>query len=562
MNQESWQAIKDLFGRVNELPEEQRDSFLENHARSFPNDGPEIVREVRRLLATDARAMDFLEPPTSSALEEPLRLLSFDFRGYRLGEFELVREIGRGSTGSVYLGRQARLDRPVAIKILAPHLCMSPEHRARFQREALAASKVRHPNVVSVLSYGEQDGAHYLVMEFVPGRSLYDELQHARALHAASAEPGSRVAGSMVAESMVAASILVDSRHAGSTSTDSRQAVSPPLGATETARNRLESDSAAASTAARASPIQVSRPHLDVHDPYVAARLFEALAAGLEACHRAGVTHRDIKPQNILIDEHGEPRLVDFGLALDETVESMTRTGSLSGTPYYMSPEQARAEGREIDGRTDIYSMGAVLYELLTLDRPFEGAHAPDVFHGILNDRAVPVHHRNPNVPRSLSAICMKALRKDPRQRYASAREFGLELREFLAGRVVVANLRWVIEDRATAIVRRNPWLPATVSVAAVAVLIALAPSARPKTDDPTSGPELTIHDSARDGLIGTPTAAEKSAAHQLVIREQIESLPHDPSSTEVTDWSDVEPSEAKSPPKPRSGATDSTAPK
>jgi serine/threonine protein kinase len=406
VNREHWQTIKNAFSRAQELPPPQQEAFLE----SLASRSPELVEEVRRLLRSEADARDFLEPPEPDKLERPLRLLSFDFTGYCLGEFELVRVIGRGASGVVYLGRQASLGRDVAIKILSPHLCHSPERRERFRREALAASKIRHPNVVSVLSFGEQDGANYIVMELVRGQSLHDEIERALALRdGEAADAGGRLA---------------------------------------------------------------------VTDPLVAARIIEGVALGLGACHCAGVIHRDIKPQNILIDEQGIPRIVDFGLAKDEELEGLSDTGSLSGTPHYMSPEQASASGRGVDCRTDVYSAGAVLYEMLCLRRPFEAAGTPDVLQRILHDKPIPVHHVRPEVPRSLAGICMKALNKRPDQRYASADGLAHDLHEFLEGHVAVPNLRWMIEDRASAVVRKHPWLPAVGAIAAVGVLIAITPRA------------------------------------------------------------------------------------
>lgn len=418
MNQARWEEIKRLFGVAIELLEGEREGYLEREC----SDDQDLLEQVQRLLQSDGNAPDFLEPPPKDEIEKPMRLLSFDFRGCRLGEFELLERIGRGATGVVWLARQDSLGRDVAVKILAPHLCQAPERLERFRKEALAASRLRHSNIVSVLTVGEQEGVHFIAMEYVRGRSLQDILSDARA---ASAPPsrGGR------------------------------------------ARSRVGLG------------------------PGEAARIVQRMAEALEHCHAQGVIHRDVKPQNVLIDEHGEPRIIDFGLARILEEEGITDTGTVMGTPHYMSPEQVMALGEEIDSRTDVYSLGALLYELLTLERLYERSAPAEVPYRIVHDAPVPVRKVNPTVPWSLAGICAKALRKIPAERYASAGEMASDLERYLGGRAVQAPRPSLFREVQHFVFYRNPWIAASVVVTGFTLAIFLSPRANPVQAAGEGGP-------------------------------------------------------------------------
>jgi serine/threonine protein kinase len=211
-----------------------------------------------------------------------------------------------------------------------------------------------------------------------------------------------------------------------------------------------------------------SKPQFDPFDPRTAAELMAKVATALDYCHRQGVIHRDIKPNNILIDERLDPRLIDFGIARDQSLETLTRSGDISGTPYYMSPEQARARKRHVSHRTDIYSSGAVLYEMLTGVPPFPGIDSLAVLHSICHDELRPVRSIDPSVPRALELICHKAMMKDPERRYRTAAELAEDLGSFLAGRAVQARGP-SIARRVETISRRHPRL---ASVAAILLVL------------------------------------------------------------------------------------------
>ncbi|MHC4944283.1 MAG: serine/threonine protein kinase, partial [Planctomycetota bacterium] len=203
----------------------------------------------------------------------------------------------------------------------------------------------------------------------------------------------------------------------------------------------------------------------------VVARLIAKVADALGHAHALGVIHRDVKPSNILLTQEGDPKVSDFGLAKVEDALSLSRSGEFAGTPYYMSPEQALSHRAKINHRTDIYSLGVTLYEMLTLHRPFEATTSHEVLKKIVTLDPKNPHKRNPRVPRDLSVICMKAMEKVPEKRYQSMMDFGEDLRRFLSGDVISAKPAG-LGTRLWKRVKRNPVVSAAVGVALVATVV------------------------------------------------------------------------------------------
>jgi len=270
--------------------------------------------------------------------------------------YELTHLIARGGMAEVYRARDRLLDRPVALKVLFPELSVDRAFVERFRREAQAAAKLSHPNIVPVFDWGEDSGSYFIVMEFVDGRALSAVLRE-----------------------------------------------SGPL------------------------------------DPTRAAEITAQVAAALASAHRHGVVHRDIKPGNVLITEDGGVKVTDFGIARAiNTEESLTQTGAVMGTATYFSPEQA--EGIGVDARTDIYSLGVVLFEMLTGRPPFLGDTPVSVAGKHVRD--IPPMPRDllETIPVDLEAVTMKAMAKAPDQRYDNAEDFRADLLRFLGGQPVVAS--------------------------------------------------------------------------------------------------------------------------
>ncbi len=256
--------------------------------------------------------------------------------GRRLGRYEIQQEIGRGGMARVYRAVDTLLQRPVAIKVLAPQLGMDPEFARRFEREAITAANLRHPAIVTIYDVGEKDGLHFIAMEFVHGRSLHAILEDRGALGLGYA--------------------------------------------------------------------------ISILDP---------LAQALDYAHSRGAVHRDVKPHNVLIDRDGRVLLTDFGIAQmpDADTERLTRTGVFMGTPEYISPEQAQAS--RVDGRSDLYSLGVVAYEIITGRVPFSGA-TPQLIIAHAQTPPPPPSRIAPHIPGELDLVFMRALAKDAALRYSN----------------------------------------------------------------------------------------------------------------------------------------------
>jgi hypothetical protein len=261
-------------------------------------------------------------------------------------QYEVLRLLGRGGMGAVYLARETSLDREVAIKVLPSQQQATPEHRERFRREARTAARLSHPNIVPLHTFGDVDGTMYFVMGYVRGESLAEKLRR---------------------------------------------------------EGRLE--------------IETSR------------RILSEIAQALEYAHSLGIVHRDIKPDNVLIEEGtGRAILTDFGVAKPlGTNETLTMQGSLLGTPHYMSPEQA--SGRtDIDRRSDLYSLGVMGYVMLAGRLPFDGKTTGDILVQHLTVDAPPLHALAPDIPTELSTALMRCLQKEPQKRWHDAAELRTQL--------------------------------------------------------------------------------------------------------------------------------------
>ena len=386
MTSERWQQVNDLFQLAAERAPEERTTFLQTACQG--DEG--LRREVESLIASYERAENFIESPAFEVVPE---LLTDDRAGAIVGEsiahYQIESLIGVGGMGQVYLARDERLGRKVALKFLPERLTANNMQLSRFKSEARAASALNHPNILTVYEIGTDGNRHFIATEFIEGVTLRAAL---------------------------------------------------------------------------------ARGRMSVHD---ALEIAVQVASALAAAHKTGVVHRDVKPENIMIRPDGYVKVLDFGLAklteqklasdnqdLTVTNTQHTLAGLLVGTPRYMSPEQAR--GQPADARSDIWSLGAVIYEMVGGVPAFSGATPSDCIASILKTEAPPLSRVAPAVPTGLQSILHKALRKNRDERYQTIAEMLADLR----------SLKEKLERAASAPKIEAAWLW-TAAVSAI-VLIAI----------------------------------------------------------------------------------------
>lgn len=371
----------EIFEAALALPTEQRAAFL---ARACADD-EEMRQRIEAMLAADARSDLLLERPAYHASAFGQSMLSQEesprASDEMIGVYHLVRELGHGGMGKVYLAYDTRLGRRAALKLLPAHLASNPERVHRFQREARTASALNHPNIITIYDFGQENGRNYIVSEYVEGRTLRDYVEQAE---------------------------------------------------------------------------------LTLHQ---ILDLATQVAGALAAAHEAGIMHRDIKPENLMLRPDGYVKVLDFGLAKltepeasnDETKadvaaessEFRTRPGVVLGTISYMSPEQVR--GQRLDGRSDLFSLGVVLYELITGERPFSGETLHHTMVAITDAAPPPVADKVYGTPAALQEIISRVLAKNREQRYQTARELMADLKT-LQGQVATdSRLQRIGEGEQTA---------------------------------------------------------------------------------------------------------------
>jgi len=356
----------------------------------------------------------------------------------RLGDFELLRELGRGGMGIVYEARQISLNRKVALKVLSGGLRLTSKAVQRFRREAEAAAKLHHTNIVPIYATGEEDDTHFYAMELIAGPSLDQVIRQMRD-GAGGAEKREGPA---------------DKARAG-----------PNLAATVAHDDSTPSPNEASSLTS--SALSSGSHYFDN-----VARMIAEVADALGYAHKNGVIHRDIKPSNLLLSPDGRLSVNDFGLARVLEQPGMTVSGEFVGTPAYMSPEQITAGRTPLDHRTDIYSLGATLYELLALQPPFAGRQRDQVLAQILHKEPKAPRKVNARVPVDLETICLKALEKDPDRRYQTAGAMADDLRRYV-NRFAITARRAGPLTRLTKWVKRHPGVTALLGCLLVVVLVA-----------------------------------------------------------------------------------------
>jgi serine/threonine protein kinase/WD40 repeat protein len=360
----------------------------------------------------------------------------------RLGEYRILRPVGQGGMGVVYEAEQESLGRHVALKVLPRQALLKGTYLERFRREAKAAARLHHTNIVPVFGVGECDGAHFYAMQFIRGEGLDKVLGDLRRLRSAPGQPTSLPSEASVAHSLLTGRLAP-------------AAVSPE-------------PSAATATDGAPSSVTLSAGGTESHYARGVARVGLQVADALAYAHRQGILHRDIKPSNLLLDLQGTVWITDFGLAKVEGTDDLTQAGDIVGTLRFMAPE--RFDGRSLP-QSDVYGLGVTLYELLTLRPAFDDTNKARLMEKVLHEPPLSPRKLDRRIPRDLETVVLKCLAKDPAERYVSADVLAEDLRRFLADRPILAR-RSTWRERTWRWCRRNPLVAALIATVLVLLTV------------------------------------------------------------------------------------------
>ena len=423
----------------------------------FADRYPDIAEHIRRTFPALLLVGDASTDETSGDV-------SIRGAGERtLGDFRLIREIGRGGMGTVFEAEQLSMGRWVALKVLPFAALVQDKSLQRFRNEVRAAAALDHPNIVSVYFIGEERGVHYYAMQLIRGQTLADMIHELRRIrHGESPGGWGRGPAEPPAFQATGGSLSLDPSHP-----------TPPRNWKRASDDVLTIDSATSpppstkrDEQARVSTAADSRQAAESFR--LAAQLGIQAAEALQHAHDLGVLHRDIKPSNLMLDGEGKLYVTDFGLARIEADVGMTMTGDIVGTLRYMAPEQALAKRVVIDHRADIYSLGATLYELLTLQPAFGETDRSELLNQIAFEEPLPLRKLDRRIPPELETIVLKAMAKSPDERYETAQALANDLRAFLEDRPIKAKPPTIVNRTAKWSRRHRGLLAATAAMLAV----------------------------------------------------------------------------------------------
>ena len=455
---------------------------LSEYTRQYP-EWAEEIRELFPLLVEmeDVRSLDESAPEVMAGLKAPMLK--------QVGDFRIVREIGRGGMGIVYEAEQVSLGRHVALKVLPQQMLLDEQHRRRFDREVRSAARLHHTNIVPVFGVGQQEGLHYYIMQYIQGLGLDEVIEELVKLQSDSGQQ----------QNLPPTAPLKIERRDVSAEAVARSLMTGQLAPTvvgETAEPIVESGDVPAKTSAPtvgrlSDTFQISDSSLSIPLPgsaedaalsggsqqatywHSVARIGRQVADALEYAHEQGILHRDIKPSNLLLDLKGTIWVTDFGLAKATDQQDITHTGDILGTLRYMPPEAF--EGKA-DVRSDVYSLGLTLYELLALRPAFGEKDRHKLIAQVTSSQPQRLEPLNSAIPRDLATIVHKAIDPDPAHRYQTAGDLSSDLERFLADEPIRAR-RLSRVERVTRWSRRNPMV-ASLCVVIAAMLLAVTTGA------------------------------------------------------------------------------------
>ena len=419
-----------------------------------------------------------------------------------IGDYRIIREAGRGGMGIVYEAEQVSLGRHVALKVLPPQLLQDTKQQRRFEREAKAAAKLHHTNIVPVFGVGQHEGIHYYVMQFIQGLGLDDVLEELKRLQSdpnALPQSGSlriaredrEVSAAEVARTLMAGQLqqsieLSETKVASASDDDAameRTSATELEAQTTTAPTRssdADRDSQTQSLSVSGSiqlPNQsgsgVTSRHGYQNCNYwqSVAHMGVQVASALQYAHDQGIQHRDIKPSNLMLDLRGTVWVTDFGLAKTEDQQNITHTGDVLGTLRYMPPE---AFVGKTDHRSDIYSLGLTLYEMLAMEPAYDKSDKAKLIKQVTSESPAPLQKRNREIPRDLATVVHKAIQREPEHRYQSGEAFAEDLQRFIDDQPIEAR-RISMVERFARWSRHNRGLAASLAtIAGLLLLLAL----------------------------------------------------------------------------------------
>jgi WD40 repeat protein/serine/threonine protein kinase len=424
---------------------------------------PHLAEQIRDLFPALVK-IEQVRPQTGDATGAYGSGVNDETKLERLGDYRILREVGRGGMGIVYEAEQESLGRHVALKVLPQHALLDGKQLARFRREAKAAARLHHTNIVPVFGVGQEGGLHYYVMQFIQGLGLNEvigELRRLRRPGTPLPKPSAEVSAAGVAQALLTGEFAAPLRREGAPGAE------PPAPGPAAA---APSPAPGSSPSGIHLPGQVGGSSLSESGRAYwqgVARIGIQVAEALAYATGQGVLHRDIKPSNLLLDTQGNVWVTDFGLAKASDSEDLTHTGDIVGTLRYMAPERF---GGQSDVRGDVYSLGLTLYELLTLRPAFDETDRNKLIQQVGHAEPPRPRQVNPQVPRDLETIVLKAMDREPARRYQVPGELADDLRRYVAGEPIKAR-RISSWQRAVLWAKRRPAAAALLGVSVVAVM-------------------------------------------------------------------------------------------